>query len=268
MPDKTDIWMPLYIGDYLSDTSHLTTEQHGAYLLLLMHYWRTGPLPDDDAQLAQVCRLNGHAWSIAKPMLRKFFALANDGLLHQKRLDAELVKWNAKKLKAKKKAAKAANSRWKTGCLKDAPSTASSNQQAMRASCPLPLPIKNKNNGTMLQASENQLSPEHVALAVKETCNLAGQKLTDTLMEICRPRLSAGEDPTQLRDRLVTAWWTYQKAIPKLKWTYGSPTTFYASGSWHDAKLWPWQDGQAPAVNGSRKYWEPEDWQKGPTAKA
>jgi hypothetical protein len=47
---KTDIWMPVYIGDYLADTMRVSTEQHGGYLLLLFHLWRRGILPDDASQ--------------------------------------------------------------------------------------------------------------------------------------------------------------------------------------------------------------------------
>jgi uncharacterized protein YdaU (DUF1376 family) len=31
---------------YLGDTGHLTNAQHGSYLLLIFHYWRTGGLPE------------------------------------------------------------------------------------------------------------------------------------------------------------------------------------------------------------------------------
>jgi uncharacterized protein YdaU (DUF1376 family) len=69
--------MPLYIGDYLGDTARLSTEQHGAYLLILMDYWRNGPPPDDDAVLAQICKLSPNAWAIHRPVLRPFFRQCN-----------------------------------------------------------------------------------------------------------------------------------------------------------------------------------------------
>ncbi len=76
---KTDIWMPVFIGDYLADTMHLSTEQHGAYLLLLFHLWRRGILHDDDSTLAQITGLSKTAWSLARPVLAEFFQI-HDGL--------------------------------------------------------------------------------------------------------------------------------------------------------------------------------------------
>jgi uncharacterized protein YdaU (DUF1376 family) len=78
--------MPLYVGDYLGDTGHLTTAQHGAYLLLMMHYWRKGELPDDNSQLAKITKLPLRTWCDYRPVLQNFF---HDGWKH-KRIDAEL----------------------------------------------------------------------------------------------------------------------------------------------------------------------------------
>jgi uncharacterized protein YdaU (DUF1376 family) len=81
-------WMPLYVGDYLGDTGHLTTAQHGAYLLLMMHYWRKGELPDDDQQLCKIAKLSPKTWCQYRATLQDFFY---EGWKH-KRIDAELAK--------------------------------------------------------------------------------------------------------------------------------------------------------------------------------
>jgi uncharacterized phage protein (TIGR02220 family) len=137
---KPDIWMPLFIGDYLASTSRLTCEQHGAYLLLIMDYWKNGPPPNDDAILAQICRMAPDAWSNASSIIKGFFII-DDGHLTHNRIDEELEAAKAKKHAAREKAAEAARARWEGHIPKDASSNATSNQQAMLGSCPSPSPL-------------------------------------------------------------------------------------------------------------------------------
>mgnify|MGYP003418748141 FL=1 len=81
-------WMPFYIGDYLADTGHLTTLEHGAYLMLIMHYWQKGCLPADEKLIARVARLTPEQWAESRDILAMLFG---DGWTH-KRIDAELAK--------------------------------------------------------------------------------------------------------------------------------------------------------------------------------
>ena len=94
--------MPLYIGDYLADTSRLTTEQHGAYLLLLMDYWRSGRLPDNDQVLAQITKLPLDTWLTHKGVLQGFFEVIDGELIHS-RVEKELNDSKDRKLSQLKK---------------------------------------------------------------------------------------------------------------------------------------------------------------------
>ena len=81
-------WMPFYVGDYLADTSHLTTIEHGAYLLLIMHYWRVGSLPTDERQLQRITRMTRREWTEARENVLGFF----DEKLQHSRIETELEK--------------------------------------------------------------------------------------------------------------------------------------------------------------------------------
>lgn len=121
---KPDTWMPLVIGDYLKDTTRLTTEQHGAYLLLIMNYWVEGPPQDDNDELAAITKMDAKTWRKNRDKLARFFAIV-DGVWRHKRVDAELERWTAKKALYVERAAAG-------GRAKAAKSNASSTPQAAR----------------------------------------------------------------------------------------------------------------------------------------
>lgn len=104
--------LPLWTDAYLADTGHLTAEEHGSYLLLLMEAWRSADcsLPDDDTLLARHAKLTPAKWKASKPIIMAFW-----------RLDKRRRRWTQKRLKKerqkaadkKRSARDSAASRWK-----------------------------------------------------------------------------------------------------------------------------------------------------------
>lgn len=91
MATAPDIWMPLYIGDYLADTMHLEGPEHGAYLLLIMAYWRNwGPLPDDNKKLAAIARTPLKVWMGMRDTIAEFFEVV-DGVWRHWRVEEEMA---------------------------------------------------------------------------------------------------------------------------------------------------------------------------------
>ncbi len=94
--------MPLYVADYLGDTGDLSTLEHGAYMLLIMHYWQRRGLPKDDEKLARICRLDTESFAKAKLSIIPLFGKA---WVHD-RIDEELAladEKHAKRIAAGKK---------------------------------------------------------------------------------------------------------------------------------------------------------------------
>lgn len=88
-----NIWYAHYPGDYGRDTAHLSLIQHGAYRLLLDHYYSTArPLPSDVTALHRICRAFDQSEKDAvASVLAEFFELRADGY-HNSRADLELAR--------------------------------------------------------------------------------------------------------------------------------------------------------------------------------
>lgn len=81
--------MPVFPDAYLADTTHLTTEEHGAYFLLLMAMWRrNGAVPNDDKDIARIVGLDIKAWRKMRKRLMPFLMIEGEELT-QKRLKKE-----------------------------------------------------------------------------------------------------------------------------------------------------------------------------------
>ncbi|MFZ3191305.1 MAG: DUF1376 domain-containing protein [Candidatus Sulfotelmatobacter sp.] len=106
-------WTAFYWRDYIADTGHLSLAQHGAYMLLMAHYYSTGnPLPADLDQLGRICRCLKHDDAQAvTDVLAQFFVRDGETYRH-KRIDQELARHQRKAEEYAARAKKAANGRW------------------------------------------------------------------------------------------------------------------------------------------------------------
>jgi uncharacterized protein YdaU (DUF1376 family) len=84
-----------FMGDYQRDTGDLSLAQHGAYTVLLDHYYSVRkPLPASMEKLHRLCRATTKAEQDAvESVVEEFFPIASDGLRHNYRADQELDKW-------------------------------------------------------------------------------------------------------------------------------------------------------------------------------
>lgn len=98
-------YMQLYVADYLADAAHLSTLEHGAYLLLMFNYWQRGEsfkAKDEQTlnkRLATVARLTIDEWENIKYSLSEFFSISETEWIHN-RIERDLAEVNSKSMQA------------------------------------------------------------------------------------------------------------------------------------------------------------------------
>jgi uncharacterized protein YdaU (DUF1376 family) len=81
--------MKFNVGDYLADTMHLSTFQHGIYVLLIMHCFKRGSLPNDERALMRIAKVPSVlVWRNESRPVTALFRVLGDELRHG-RIDAE-----------------------------------------------------------------------------------------------------------------------------------------------------------------------------------
>lgn len=85
-------WDPRYPGDYRRDTGHLSLAEHGAYCLLLDHYYSTdGELPVEHAALFRLCSaMTTEEQAAVGIVADQFFKTDDDGKRRNRRADRQI----------------------------------------------------------------------------------------------------------------------------------------------------------------------------------
>jgi uncharacterized protein YdaU (DUF1376 family) len=187
---KVDIWMPVYIGDYLGDTTELSAEEHGAYMLLLMHYWlKKGEIGDDITRLARVCKVDEKTCSF---ILGYYFTLEN-GNYKNKRADEEMKNAEARRQSASENGRKGGRPPKNNPEITHSFSLGKANHNPEESSSPSPSPLQKER-----EEEEGESPP------------------SSTFQNRTIPT-EASKDATARIDRLRTAW-NYM-GLPECRYT-------------------------------------------------
>jgi uncharacterized protein YdaU (DUF1376 family) len=200
-------FMQLYVADYLGDTQHLTTEQHGAYLLLLMAMWRAGGmLPNDEKKLARIARVSARRWHLVAPDVLDFFDIEGDQIT-QKRL----VEEHQKAVSISEKRSNSGSLGGKAKALKNKDTGLANAKQLLKHShIPEPYKEKEEPNGssksTPRKELETVLDAEHADGVVEHRQRLK-KALTVRAARLLAAKFARCPDPNAAADAMISNGW-------------------------------------------------------------
>jgi uncharacterized protein YdaU (DUF1376 family) len=160
---KVDGWMPLHIGAYMAATGHLSTLEHGMYLLLLMHAWNSdGVIPGEEDRIRRICRADPKEWARARGTIMAFLTIQTDGTYRQKRLETELEKAKDVSQSRSEAGSKGAAARWQKNGKRiskgngegSSDADGNANADAIAKPCPIPVPKPKPSAASKVETSQ------------------------------------------------------------------------------------------------------------------
>lgn len=203
-------WMPLDIGDYLKDTRHLTTLEHGAYLLLIMRYWEDGGLPDNEALIARYAGLTTDQWVECRVVLSAFF----DDHWRHKRIDAELARATEVMEQRREASSNAAKKRWaKRDDASGMRNASKSHTETMHTDKDTDISSSLRSDDsapakpTPRQHLESVLDPDHAEAVIQHRQRIR-KPMTERAAKMLAGDLAKFSDPNAAADRMILKGWS------------------------------------------------------------
>jgi len=172
---QTRAWYPKYVGDYMRDTSHLSMLEHGAYNLLLDHYYATGkPLPANAKQLHCICRAIAEQEQVTVDAIVKMFFKRDGSVFRHARCDKEI----ARRLEISKKRQNSAKKRKQLQCNCNANAEQLQSNCRAKAYTSTVTYIKEENKEEKKSARDKKEKEEIMALLKSAMCRIYSQEPT------------------------------------------------------------------------------------------
>ena len=196
-----------YPDDFSSDgkVEAMTTEEVGAYILLLCKSWREKPpgsLPSDDPTLARWARLPLDRWLVCRPGVLAAYTFGTDSRWHQKRLRHEYDKL----ISFRKSRQSAAVTMWEKKKLH----ARAVHEQCIPSSSPISSKEKEGNTNTAPVGAPG-IVPIHLWIGFVEMRRKLRKPLTDHASELIRQKLQtlkdSGEDPAEVLEQSIMNSW-------------------------------------------------------------
>lgn len=156
---KVDVYLPLYVRDFLTSTIGWTAEERGHYLTLLMIQWDRGSLPAEASDLERLSPGVRQCWSV----LAGKFPVSEDGTRRNAKLEEHRVRCVEIREKRSQAAKSAASGRWSGDASRIANASQTHSKRIAKSCHPTSTSTSTSDTGSSASAEDIQPAAPVVA---------------------------------------------------------------------------------------------------------